>query len=88
MEKAYGSSKIQAARASDRVKEILVGLKHRIRRQISLGSNYFVGESLSSCDIHWACFSNMLLPLPEEVNPMPEWLRLSYADIGLIKLSD
>ena len=35
MEKAYGSSKIQAARASDRVKEILVGLKHRIRRQIS-----------------------------------------------------
>ena len=88
MEKAYGSSKIQAIRASARVEEILVGLKHRIRRQISLGSHYFVGESLSSCDIHWACFSNMLLPLPEEVNPMPEWLRLSYADIGLIKLSD
>ena len=88
MEKAYGSSQIQAERASDRVKEILVGLKNRIRQQISLGSHYFVGEGLSSCDIHWACFSNMLLPLPAEVNPMPEWLRISYADIGLIKLSD
>ena len=88
MEKAYGSSQIQAERASDRVKEILVGLKNRIRQQISLGSHYFVGESLSSCDIHWACFSNMLLPLPAEVNPMPEWLRISYADTGLIKISD
>ena len=88
MEKAYGSSQIQAANASDRVREILFGLKNRIREQIALGSSYFVGESLTSCDIHWACFSNMLLPLPAKVNPMPEWLRISYADIGVIKLSD
>jgi len=88
MEKAYGSSQIQASNASDRVQEILFGLKNRIREQIALGSSYFVGERLTSCDIHWACFSNMLLPLPAKVNPMPEWLRISYANIGLIKLSD
>ena len=86
MEKAYGSSKIQAIRASARVEEILVGLKHRIRRQFHWDLT-ISWVSLSSCDIHWACFSNMLLLCPR-VNPMPEWLRISYADIGLIKLTD
>tara|TARA_B100001093_G_scaffold180166_1_gene172753 strand:+ start:842 stop:1636 length:795 start_codon:yes stop_codon:yes gene_type:complete len=88
MSRAYGASESQSLKASERVLEILIGLGNRIKEQKAAGSSYFVGDRLTSCDIHWACFSNMLLPLPERVNPMPEWLRLSYADIGFIKLSD
>ena len=32
------------------------------------------GVTLSALDIYWACFSQMLAPLPPEVNPMPEYL--------------
>ena len=88
MSKAYGASESQSVRAFERVLEILIGLRHRIKEQKATGSSYFVGDAITACDIHWACFSNMLLPLPVKVNPMPEWLRISYADIGLIKLSD
>ena len=88
MKKAYGSSDFQAVTAEHRVSEILVNLRACLIEQKSVRSPYFVGQTVSACDIHWACFSNMLLPLPEEVNPMPDWLRLSYGNIGGIELED
>jgi hypothetical protein len=37
---------------------------------------------MSAADIYWACFAMLVAPLPEEVNPMPAWLRAGYADLG------
>ena len=36
---------------------------------------YLFAGTLSALDIYWACFSQMLAPLPPEVNPMPLSLR-------------
>ena len=46
--------------------------------QIQVGQ-LAVGDELLACDIHWACFSAMLDPMPQDVNPMPGWLRPAYA---------
>ena len=82
MRLAYGGSEAQAAIAANYLAEMLDNFAQRLIRQRARGSNYFVGDSLSACDIHWACFSALLEPLPHEVNPMPDWLRLSYAWLG------
>ena len=47
--------------------------------QEAAGSPYFVGDSVSAVDLYWASFSAMFKPLPQEVNPMPDYLRSSYA---------
>ena len=64
------------------VARILDHLAVTLARQNERGSRYFVGDALSAVDIYWACFSLMLSPLVAEHCPMPDWLRVSYADIG------
>ncbi len=64
------------------VARILDHLAVTLARQSERGSRYFVGDALSAVDIYWACFSLMLSPLPDEHCPMPDWLRVSYAEIG------
>jgi len=57
-------------------------LAERLRAQRAAGSDYLVGDRLGACDLHWACFSNMIAPLPIEDAPMPPALYERYSDAG------
>jgi glutathione S-transferase len=82
MRKAYSASIGGAADAPDRCADILRMLAGRLHRQKAAGSPYFVGGNISACDIYWTVFSMALEPLPHELNPMPDWMRLGYEMIG------
>lgn len=76
----YGCDDADAmARAPRRVAEILALLSDQLRRQRSEGRSYLVGDGLSAVDLYWAAFSNMLVPLPPDRSPMPDWIREIYA---------
>ncbi|MEH6636566.1 MAG: hypothetical protein V7700_13660 [Halioglobus sp.] len=64
-----------AAAAPAKVMDILTALATQLQAQSAAGSRYFIGTTLSALDIYWACFSQMLDPLPPEVNPMPDYMR-------------
>jgi glutathione S-transferase len=78
--RTYGVTRETIARAPARNAAILSGLAAQLQRQANAGSGYLVGSALSAADLYWACFSMMVAPLPQAVNPMPDWLRTSYAD--------
>jgi len=82
MRKAYSASVGGAAEAPARCADIVRMLAARLHRQKADGSDYFVGHSVTACDIYWMVFSMALEPLPHEVNPMPDWMRMSYDMIG------
>jgi glutathione S-transferase len=79
MARAYGVNAASIARAPARLVAIMAGLADRLRSQHEAGSRYLVGTALSAADVYWACFSMMVSPLAQAVNPMPEWLRPLYA---------
>jgi glutathione S-transferase len=79
---AYGGTEKEVFDSPRYVAEMLDALAARLETQRRHGSDYFVGNSVSACDIHWACFSALLDPMPHEVNPMPDWLRVSYSYLG------
>lgn len=76
--KRYGWAEAEAAAAPARIAAILRHLAARLAAQAARGSAYFIGDGLTAVDIHWACFANLLDPLPPEVNPMPKMLRLLF----------
>jgi glutathione S-transferase len=80
----YGFSAKAAADAPARIADILAALSDQLRCQQAAKSEYLIGKRLSAVDLHWACFSAMLAPLAQAVNPMPEYLRPLYEDIGSI----
>ena len=82
MQQAYGGVAAERRDAAQLVVEILQSLETQLARQQDSGSGYFVGQTISACDIHWACFSALLQPLPQNVNPMPTWLRDAYSFQG------
>jgi len=82
MRLAYNSSNAEAQIAAEYLARMLDNFAARLTNQQKAGSDYFVGETPTACDIHWACFSALFDPLPHEVNPMPDWLRLSYGWLG------
>ena len=82
MAKAYGGTEQEAADSPRYLAAMLDALARRLEAQRARGSSYFVGDSVTACDIHWACFSALLDPMPHEVNPMPDWLRVSYSYLG------
>jgi hypothetical protein len=43
------------------------------------GGPYLLGEELRAVDIYWACFSNLIEPLPPEASPMPDFIRGAYS---------
>ena len=76
----YGCDDAEAvARAPQRVAEILQLLSDQLRRQRREGRRFLVGDALSAVDVYWAAFSNMLVPLPPEQSPMPDFIREIYA---------
>jgi glutathione S-transferase len=75
----YGIGEQSAGeRAGDRLREILALFHDQLRSQHASGHEFLVGEHLSALDIYWACFSNMLVPLPPPQSPMADWFRPIY----------
>jgi hypothetical protein len=70
------------AAAHARVEAILGLLSSEYAAQRAAGSRFLLGDSLTALDIYWACFSNMLVPLPPEQSPMPDWIRPVYTMAG------
>ncbi|MFW6094388.1 MAG: glutathione S-transferase family protein [Pseudomonadota bacterium] len=70
----YGYEPDAAARARDRVPEILAMLDARLAR-----SPFLLGERLTAADIYWATFANLLTPLPEADMPAIPAIRAAYA---------
>ncbi len=85
---AYGFAKFfgdnygytpEAGRASaQRCVDILAMLSQQIEKQQAAGKRYLVGDSLSAADVYWACFANLVDPLPNESCPMGDDIRALY----------
>lgn len=78
----YGVRPEAAAQAPARTAAILRGLSEQLRRQRERGSEYLVGPRVSACDVHWACFSQMVDPFPPEVSPMRSGVRSVYENLS------
>jgi glutathione S-transferase len=75
---AYGLRADAIRAAPARVAGILRGLATQLRRQREAGRDYLVGDRLSAPDVHWAAFSQLVVPLPHADCPMPEGMRAIY----------
>ena len=82
MAKAYRPSTKEVAAAESRLTSMLDRFAEQLDKQAASGSPYFIGDSPTACDLHWAAFSALLDPLPHELNPMPNWLRARYSYLG------
>lgn len=78
----YGYSADTSATAAARMADIMTTLTAQLARQQAAGSPYFVGDRLTAADLYWACFSNMVAPLPPADAPMPVAIRDGYASLG------
>jgi glutathione S-transferase len=78
----YSRSVGGPAEAPARCADILRMLATRLHSQRAAGSPFFVGHDVTACDIYWTVFSMALEPLPHHLNPMPDWMRMSYDMIG------
>lgn len=78
----YSVSKEAAVRAPGRIADILSALGRRMNEQRTRGSRYLIGDAITVVDLYWACFSQLIRPLPPAVNPMPEYLRPMYAEVS------
>lgn len=74
----YGWSEAAAARAPERVAEILRTLSAQLGAQRERGRGYLVGEALSALDLYWAAFAALIEPLAATDCPMPDFLRAMY----------
>lgn len=72
----YGATPAEAARAQERVVEILGTLTVQLVSARDEGYHYLMGPHLSAVDIYWATFCNLLSPLDAERMPtLPEAMR-------------
>lgn len=80
MMRAYGLRPDAVEAAPARVIGILTALARQLHRQRAAGSDYLVGDRPGACDIHWACFSQLVAPLaPAQCPVMPEALGAMFA---------
>jgi glutathione S-transferase len=78
MHQHYGVRPDAMRDAPERVIGILNGLSRQLKRQRAAGSDYLVGDRLGACDVHWACFSILVQPLPQEACPLAEGMRAVF----------
>ena len=76
----YGHTTAAAEAAPARVAQILRTLDARLAQQQAAGRTYFIGEQLSALDMYWSTFAVLLQPLPPELCPIPEPLRVSFTN--------
>ncbi|MCB2061393.1 MAG: hypothetical protein KDE21_12845 [Novosphingobium sp.] len=82
MMQGYGMRPDAVKDAPARIAGILTGLSTQLRRQRDAGSDYLVGDRLSACDVHWACFSQLVAPLSPENCALPEYLYSMFANVS------
>jgi glutathione S-transferase len=75
----YGWSEQACAASGARLQVISRELDNRLAGQHEKGCDYLVGDTVTAADFYWANFSGMIKPLPHEDNPMPDYLRATYA---------
>lgn len=73
MGRKYGWSEAAHDAAADKILAILTELEAQLK-----GGDYFMGDTVTAVDFYWASFSAMFKPLPQEINPMPDFLRQTY----------
>jgi glutathione S-transferase len=78
--KQYGLTTASAAAAPGRAADMLQAFAAQLKAQRARGSDYLVGAEVSAADVYWACFSQMLAPLPHASSPMPDYVRALYSD--------
>lgn len=78
----YGYSSEAAARAEQRVIDILQVLAAQWQAQREAGHRFLIGDQASALDLYWAAFAALLSPLPPDACPMPEGLRQQYGTPG------
>jgi glutathione S-transferase len=81
MMRDYGFTDATVRSAPERIIDILEMLTARLTAQRALGSDYFVGKTVTAADIYWACFSIMVEPLPESLCPMTAEARRSSTPV-------
>ena len=77
----YRYSEEAVARAPHRAAEVLGLFTRKLQEQRASGSEYLLGDTLSALDVYWATFLALCSPLSEDLCPMPDYLRQSYANI-------
>lgn len=75
MFEAYRFDPALQARMLDNAKSFLEDLSLALRAG---SGEYLVGDAFTVADLYWAYFSNLLAPLPDELNPMAASSRSSY----------
>jgi glutathione S-transferase len=71
----YGYQSDAVLAAPQRVADILNMISSRLKDQTARGIGFLVGDSLTAADIYWACFSNMIEPLPDDLCPISPEMR-------------
>ena len=74
----YQYSEAAAQRASGRIQEIVRALLVQLRAQQARGKQFLIGDALSALDLYWAAFAALIEPLPPDLCPMPDFLRVMY----------
>jgi glutathione S-transferase len=75
----YGYRGDNGEKAARRVIELLDLFAGRLKKQRQSGSRYLIGNSLSAADIYLATFMALFDPLPNDLCPMPDAFRASFA---------
>ena len=78
----YGARPGADQGAQDRCISILKGFAAQLHRQHEAGREFLVGDRLSLCDIHWACFSQLVGALGPEDFTMPDQMRAIYSSVS------
>jgi len=79
MASRYGYGPEAARRAPERAAEVVRLFAARLAAQRERGSAYLIGDTVSALDVYWAAFAALLEPLPQELCPMSEGMRRTYA---------
>lgn len=79
MMRQYGARPGAADGAEERCIGVLEAFSAQLHRQRDAGSPFLIGDRLSHVDVHWACFSQLVGPLPQDECVMPERMRAIYS---------
>lgn len=77
----YRYSEEAAALASKSAAAVLSRIASQLGQQRAAGKRHLIGDALSALDIYWATFAALVSPLPDELCPMPDYLRQSYGNV-------